>query len=50
MELEKPIKYEWFVSSKSGNEGVFLLRDNIQKMYHILHNEWLIMQQRWKLD
>jgi hypothetical protein len=48
-ELEKPWKYEWFLSSKSGNIK-FLVRDNIQKLYRVLHNDWLLMQKRWEVN
>lgn len=49
-ELERPMKYEWFASSKSGNVYEFLLRDNIQKLYRILHTDWLSMQARWEIN
>ena len=49
VELEKPWKYEWFLSSKSGNIE-FLVRDNIQKLYRVLHNDWLSMQKRWEVN
>ena len=49
-ELNKPWKYEWFLSSKSGNHYEFRLRDNIQKLYRILHNDWQLMQERWEVN
>ena len=49
-ELNKPWKYEWFLSSKSGNHYEFRLRDNIQKLYRILHNDWQLIQKRWEVN
>ena len=48
-QLQKPLRYEWYLSSKSGNID-FWVRDNIQKYYRELHNEWKLMMERWEVN
>jgi hypothetical protein len=48
-ELSRPWKYEWFVSSKSGNINARLVED-MKKLYRIYHNEWMNLSKRWDLE
>jgi hypothetical protein len=48
-QLQKPWRYEWYLSRKSGNID-FWVRDNIQKYYRKLHNEWKLIMERWEVN
>ena len=49
-ELSRNWKYEWFVSTKSGNTDSWRLAENIKKLYREMHKDWSHLKRRWDFD
>jgi S1-C subfamily serine protease len=48
LQISKPWRYKWFVSSDSGNEHK-VNADIIKQYYRVLHNDWKSVVKSWEL-